>query len=379
MQFKDVIGHETIKRRLVAEVDAGRVPHAQLFIGPEGCGKMALVLACAQYLMCENRHDGDSCGECAGCRKAAKLIHPDIHFVFPTTTNKRVKKDAEAELFYEEWREYMQACEGYPDLNGWLEHIDVENKQGTIYVRDASAIIRKLSFKPYEGEYRIVIIWMAEKMNADTANKLLKLLEEPPQKTVIMLIAENPEDMLATVRSRTMLVKVPKIDNQSVASALTRRFGCGQDECADAVAMANGNWIEAKRFFDNAEAEKESFEIFRQWMRLCFKASVPELIDFVASIRALGRERQKVLLNYALGVFHNSVMFNSNLGNTVALPKDEIEFAKNFAPFVNEANVVDTTALFEEGIRQIERNGNAQLIFMDISLKMCGLLRKKKQ
>lgn len=377
MQFKDVVGQESVKQKLITAVAENRVPHAQLFLGPAGCGKTALALAYAQYLLCENRHDGDSCGICPSCQKMAKLIHPDLHFVFPTTTNKRIKSNPESDLFYEEWQNYIRQCEGYTDINEWLNFINAENKQGAINVRDAASIIRKLSFKSYEGEYKVAIIWMAERMNTESANKLLKLLEEPPEKTVFILIAEEQEELLATIRSRSMLLKIPKIDNRSVARGLAKRFDCSEADCQTAVTLANGNWITARLYHEQADLEKEYFETFRQWMRLCFKADVGELVDFVANVKTLGRERQKALLSYGLDMFHNSVMFNNMLSSIVPLPAEEATFEKGFAPFVNAANVVQVTGLFEEGIRQIERNGNAQIIFLDISLKMCKELKKK--
>lgn len=377
MQFKDVVGQESVKQKLITAVAENRVPHAQLFLGPAGCGKTALALAYAQYLLCENRHDGDSCGVCPSCQKLAKLIHPDLHFLFPTTTNKRVKDHPESELFYEEWQNYIRQCEGYADINEWHNFIGAENKQGIINVRDAASIIRKLSFKAYEGEYKVAIIWMAERMNTEAANKLLKLLEEPPEKTVFILIAEEQEELLATIRSRSMLLKIPKIDSQSVAHALAMRSGCTEADCRTAVTLADGNWITARLYHEQADIEKEYFETFRQWMRLCFKAEVGELVDFVANVKTLGRERQKALLGYGLDMFHNSVMFNNMLGSFVPLPDEEASFGKSFAPFINPANVVQVTELFEEGIRQIERNGNAQIIFLDISLKMCKELKKK--
>lgn len=377
MQFKDVIGQEAVKQKLILSVKENRVPHAQLFLGPAGSGKMPLALAYAQYIMCPNRTETDSCGVCPTCQKISKLIHPDLHFVMPTAITKKVKKDPESDLFPEEWREYVLQNKAYIDASSWFSFLDVENKQGAINVRDAATLLRKLSFKSYEGEYKIAIIWMAEKVNEVAANKLLKLLEEPPEKTVFILIAENQDQLLATIRSRTSLVKIPQIDLNDVTNALIAREGCDATIARNAAMVAEGNWLNACRFAKDQEDEKYFFTTFQQWMRLCFKAAVGELIDFVNNIKSLGREKQKELLQYGLKIVRNSMLFNNNLAQIVMLPDDEKQFNAKFAPFINANNLAQIAELLEESTRQIERNGYAPLIFLDTSLKMVKLLKVK--
>lgn len=377
MLFSQVIGQKAVKQKLIQSVRQNRVSHAQLFLGKTGAGSMALALAYAQYINCKNRTETDSCGQCPSCVKMQKLVHPDLHFVFPTTTNKKVKKDPESELFMEEWRSFLSKNQGYGSDHDWYDHLDVENKQGTIYVRDASTIMRKLSLKSYEAEYKVMIIWMAEKLNAQAANKLLKLLEEPPEKTLFMLVAEQQDQLLTTVRSRTYLVKIPKISETDLTQAVCNTFDCREADARNAVMMADGSWPLAQHFYQHAEEEKYNFQIFQQWMRLCFKVSMIELIDFVDTLRPLGREKQKALLAYGLQVFRNSLLANNNLMQLVMLPEEEKIFNQKFAPFVHPANVISMIALMEEGIRQIERNGYASLIFMDISLKMIKMLKMK--
>ena len=377
MQFKDVIGHEEVKQKLRLSVQENRVPHAQLFLGPEGNGKLPLALAYAQYILCPNRTETDSCGVCPTCQKISKLTHPDLHFVMPTTTTKSVKNNPESDLFMTEWREYVLQKEGYVDTSSWYEFLEVENKQGYISVRDAAALLRKLSFKAYEGEYKIAIIWMAEKLREDTANKLLKLLEEPPEKTLFILIAEDQEELLATIRSRTSLVKVPRIELNDLQPALVRHLGCSEQEANDAAMVSEGNWIKACQNVKDAEDQKFYFRTFQQWMRYCFKAAVNELIDFSNNIKTIGRERQKQLLEYGLGIVRNSLLFNNNLVQWVMLPEDEKKFNAGFAPFVKPSNIVQMGDLLEEALRQIERNGYAPLIFLDVSFKMTKLLRMK--
>lgn len=377
MQFKDIIGQEAVKEKLRLSVQENRVPHAQLFLGPEGNGKLPLALAYAQYILCPHRTATDSCGVCPSCQKIGKLTHPDLHFVVPTTTTKSVKSNPESDLFMNEWRDYVLQQEGYVDTSSWYEFLEVENKQGYISVRDAASLLRKLSFKAYEGEYKIAIIWMAEKLRDDTANKLLKLLEEPPEKTLFILIAEDQEELLATIRSRTSLVKVPRIEQNALLTALVQRLGCSNQEAKDAAVVAEGNWIKACQNVKDAEDQKYYFRTFQQWMRLCFKAAISELIDFSNNIKSIGRERQKQLLEYGLGIVRNSLLFNNSLAELVMLPEEEKKFNAGFAPFVNKANLIQIADLLEEASRQIERNGYAPLVFLDCSFKMAKLLRMK--
>lgn len=376
MLFSEIVGHDDLKKRLIQSVNENRVAHAQLFVGTEGSGKMALAIAYAQYINCQNRTESDSCGVCPSCKKYMSLSHPDLHFIFPTATNKSVKKDPESDLFLAEWREYFSDCQGYVNLSEWFDKLDIENKQGIINVRDASTVIRKLSFKSYESEYKVVILWMPEKLNVFSANKLLKLIEEPPEKTLFLLVAENQEEVLSTIRSRCVLVKVPRLDTAVIKDALVEKCGCSEQLALDAATMSSGSWPLAKRFSNDIDNEMLYADTFRKWMRYCFKGAVPELIDFVANeIKGLGREKQKALLEYGLNIFHCSLLINNNISSAVMLTSAEKTFAQNFAPYINMKNVTQICALFEESINQIVRNANAQLVFMDDSLKMSKLLR----
>ncbi|MGN0032675.1 MAG: ATP-binding protein [Candidatus Limimorpha sp.] len=376
MLFSEIVGQDDLKRRLIQSVNENRVSHAQLFVGAEGSGKMPLALAYAQYINCHNRSEYDSCGVCPSCKKYMSLSHPDLHFIFPTAINKSVKKDPESDLFLAEWRNYFIDCQGYVNLSEWFDKLEVENKQGIINVRDASTIIRKLSFKSYESEFKVVILWMPEKLNVFSANKLLKLIEEPPEKTLFLLIAENQEEVLSTIRSRCVLVKVPRLETRVLKDALVEKCGCSEQLALDASTLSNGSWPLAKRFSEDIDNEMLYAEIFRKWMRYCFKGAVPELIDFVANeIKGLGRERQKALLEYGLNIFHSALLINNNIPDAVMLTSGEKNFALNFAPYINMKNVAQICGLFEESINQIVRNANAQLVFMDDSLKMSKLLR----
>ena len=378
MLFSQIIGHEDIKKKLIQSVKENRIAHAQLFLGPEGTGKLALAIAYAQYINCTNKRENDSCGECPSCKKFNALAHPDLHFIFPSTTNKNVKKDPESDLFLTEWREYLTSCDCYASLPNWYNALDIENKQGLINVRDASTIIRKLNLKSYEAEYKVVIIWMAERLNTEASNRLLKLVEEPPEKTLFILVSENQEELLMTIRSRTVLMKIPKLTYNDVSEALVKKFNCNAENAHNAAVLSNGNWILATNYVGNQDEEKIYFTFFQKWMRYCFKFNAPELIDFIANdIKSLGREKQKEFLAYGLNLFHNALFINNGLINNVLLPEDEKAFLKNFAPFISNNNIDLITELFEESIKQIERNGNAQLIFLDDSFKIFNYFKMK--
>ena len=378
MLFSQIIGHEDIKKKLIQSVKENRIAHAQLFLGPEGTGKLALAIAYAQYINCTNKRENDSCGECPSCKKFNALAHPDLHFIFPSTTNKNVKKDPESDLFLTEWREYLTSCDCYASLPNWYNALDIENKQGLINVRDASTIIRKLNLKSYEAEYKVVIIWMAERLNTEASNRLLKLVEEPPEKTLFILVSENQEELLMTIRSRTVLMKIPKLTYNDVSEALVKKFNCNAENAHNAAVLSNGNWILATNYVGNQDEEKIYFTFFQKWMRYCFKFNAPELIDFIANdIKSLGREKQKEFLAYGLNLFHNALFINNGLINNVLLPGDEKAFLKNFAPFISNNNIDLITELFEESIKQIERNGNAQLIFLDDSFKIFNYFKMK--
>lgn len=377
MQFADVIGQHGLKKRLLQSVAENRVSHAQLFLGPPGTGKMAMALAYAQYINCRDRSQTDSCGLCPSCVKISKLSHPDLHFVFPTTTNKKVKKDPESQLFLDNWRQFLLAEKGYVGLHGWFTHIGVENKQGSIFVRDANEIIRKLNFKAYEAEYKVVIIWMAEKINLQAANKLLKMLEEPPDKTLFILIAEQQDNILPTVRSRCYLVKVPRLTDEVLMEALMAKYQLREADARPVVMAAHGNWLEAQRLYEHAAEEQYNFQTFQHWMRLCYKAAVSELLDFAANLSRIGRERQKSFLIYALNIFRHSLLLNNQLDEIVRSGPEEMDFNRKFSAFVNHQNAAPMISLIEEGVQHIERNAHAGILFADISLKMVKLLRMK--
>ncbi len=377
MQFSSIIGQKEVIKKLLTSVRENRVAHTQLLLGPEGSGCLALSIAFAQYVTCKNRTETDSCGACPSCVKFEKFSHPDLHFFFPTTTNDAVKKDPKSLLFLNDWREYLTGCNAYATQSGWYDKIKVGNKQGTIYTRDASDMAKEISLKPYEAEYKIFIFWMAEKMHETASNKLLKTFEEPPQKTLIVLTAEKYELLLPTVRSRTQLIKVPKLSDEEITEELFSSTQAEEEEAKDIALLAGGNWNLAIETYENAKETQNNFIIFRKWLRLCFRpGNYLKLNSLNAELARIGRERQKSFLGYGLETVHNSILHNQGNEKYVKKSGDELEFSKRFAPFINTANQADIYQLLNQAIYHVERNAHGGILFSDLSFRISDLLNK---
>ncbi|HAF29834.1 MAG TPA: DNA polymerase III subunit delta [Bacteroidales bacterium] len=374
MQFKEVVGHKKIKEKLINTIKENRVSHAQLFLGSEGSGNLALAIAYAQYVSCENKQENDSCGVCPSCIKFQKLVHPDLHFVYPVSTSKDIKKDPVSDDYITQWREAIIE-NPYLNQNKWYELIDVENKQGIISKNESYEILRKLNLKTFESEYKIMIIWLPEKMNAFAANKLLKLIEEPPAKTLFLLVSENSEQIISTILSRTQLFKIPKIDTESMMSALCDRFGLSPEKAGDLAHLANGNYFEAQNLINSAEEDNYNFEQFTQFMRLSFQRKVIDLIDWVDEISRIGREKQKNFLSYSLRLVRENFMLNIENRNLVYLTKKELEFSEKFSQFINQGNVYGIYEALNKAHSDIEMNAYNKIVFLDLALKIIKLIK----
>jgi len=382
MQFKDVIGQNSIKQRLIKSYSDNRMAHTQLFLGPEGSGTLPMALAFAQYVNCKNPSETDSCGVCPSCIKFQKNSHADIHFYFPNNTTNSVKKNPESVLLLNDWREYLKTCDNYAQSSEWFNFLGVGNKQGSINVRDAKNLIEKMSMKAYEAKYKIIIIWMAEKLNMDASNKLLKTLEEPPPNTLIILVAERYELIIPTVRSRAQLVKFNSIDIDSLISAMLKLKieGDANLNIDDMARIANGNWNEALKLINETSLENEFFVPLRNWLRLCFAPKdYKALFSFNQEMSRLGREKQKSFLQYALTVIHFCVMVNVNNYQAVKLAGEEFDFVKKFSPFINEANQDKIYEIINEAIYHVERNAHGGILFTDLSFKLVNLMRQGRQ
>ncbi len=381
MLFKDVLGLEHIKKHLVTTAETGRVAHAQLFIGPEGSGTLPMAVAYAQYILCGNAH-GENNGENVACNtKCNSLTHPDLHFAFPVSNSDKVKSHAVSDNYLQEWRQFVLE-QPYGNLFDWYRHIGIEKKQGQIGVDEAHDIVKKLSLKSYEGGYKVLILWMAEKMNISASNKLLKLIEEPPAKTVLLLIAEDEEQLINTIRSRCQILHFPPLAEQVIVDALTEK-GSPKNDVHAIAQEANGNFNKALDLL-NKDSEDLIFERwFVQWVRSAFKAkgnkgAVQELVMWSDEVAKTGRQVQKQFLHYCLGMMRQSLMLNFNAKELVhsKIHMEDFSLAK-FAPFVHENNILDIVAELEKAIFHVERNGNAKLIFTDLSIKLTRLLHTK--
>lgn len=373
MLFKEIIGQDRIKQQLIKTVKESRIAHAQMFLGPEGSGKLALAIAYAQYINCENKGENESCGICASCRKYKKLVHPDLHFVFP------IKKSSETntentDYFIETWRNTLLE-NPYINPRTWYQQLELENKQGIIPTNESNRVINKLYFKSFEAEYKIMIIWLPERMHQSAANKLLKLIEEPPPKTLFLMVSENSELLLPTILSRTQKIRVPKIDDESMFSAISDHFGLEPKKAQEVVHLANGNYLEALHFIHTHEEEKANFQRFVSLMRLCYGRKVVEILDWVDQNASMGRENLKIFLQYASRMIRENFMMNLNMESIVYLTEEEKAFSDNFSSFIHENNANRMYKQFNQAHRDIQMNAHKKTILLDLSIQLMKLLR----
>ncbi|MDT8393408.1 MAG: DNA polymerase III subunit [Bacteroidales bacterium] len=372
MQFAEIIGHDEIKRKLIQTVLENRVSHAQMFLGPGGSGKLALAIAYAQYINCAGRSETDSCGVCPSCQQIARLAHPDLHFSYPIILKRETRRSKD---YITLWREYLAEKHFYPDLVEWTAKMDGEKKQSVIGVDECTEIIHSLSYKSYEGKYKIMIIWMAELIYHAAAPKILKILEEPPEKTLFILLSEKQERIISTILSRTQILKVPQLDDQSLKLILSHRFGYPGDAIQRVLKSSGGNvnralWM-LEEFMNSDFAASE----FRDWMLMSFRAEFKELTAFVSKIARTSRAKQKQFLSYGLSLSRNCLLTIYGRNDMLTIVDDEeAAFVGRIAKYLNEKNALEYASLFEEAIRHIDRNANASLVFMDVSLKAAELL-----
>lgn len=376
MNFSRIPGQKEIISKLIRSVKEERVSHAQLFTGPPGCGSLALALAYATYVSCENRTDTDSCGICKSCVKYEKMIHPDLHFVFPVTKN---KKDSEpvSDSFIEEWREFAGKSPFFT-VNSWLDSIEVGNAQGLIFSSEAAEIIKKLSLKTFESDFKIMIIWLPEKMHPSAANKLLKLIEEPPDRTLFLLVSDEPDKVLPTILSRCQLIRIPGFKNNEIREFIAMKFSAEKQKASEIADVANGNIIKAIELYENEDSSLQNLERFKNLMRFAWKRDVLSLLGWSENISSTGREAQKNFLSYSLRLLRENLMMTlGQLKNRlVFLAGDEASFSDNFHPFINQNNIYLLTDEFNLAFSHVEANGNAKIIFLDLAMKVTRLISR---
>jgi DNA polymerase-3 subunit delta' len=401
MQFKDIIGQEKLKRQLIETVDNGRISHAQLFLGKGVNGKFALAVAYAQYINCPHKTADDSCGVCLSCKKYQALSHPDLFFSFPVNKGKkggaedddgeeRTKdsgisktastKDLISTMFNKEWLAYLNETGYYPYLQDWYSRISMDNQQGIINVEEARRIVKDLSFRPSEAHYKVLIIWHPDKMNPSAANLLLKFFEEPPARTLIIMVADEKELLLNTIQSRFQLIPVPKIDSGSLRRHLRSMFpAISTQQIENAVILADGDVHMALSVLMEGEQIKDHFLMFQSWMRMCYKAkSLEEIKDFVEKVSKIGRENQKEFLQYGLRLIHQSLNMNYGHATLTRLTIYEKDWLSKFSPFIHINNSLTIIEKLEKTIFEIGRNASAAIIFMKLSLDLSLLLKIPK-
>ena len=382
MLFSEILGHEHIKNHLIKSASQGRIPHAQLFVGPEGSGTLSMAIAYAQFIVCQNIGTENS-GENESCNlKFNHLAHPDLHFVYPTVTTEDIKSKPKSIDFIQDWRHFVNE-NPYGGLFDWYKILGVQNKQGMIRVEDASEILKSLALKSLEGGYKIMIIWMADKMNDEASNKLLKLLEEPTDNTVFILISESEEDIIQTIRSRCQVLHFNGLPENVITQALISRENVEEKMAFKIAHQAQGNYNKALHILkeDNDELPFEKW--FVDWVRAAFRAkgnaeAIQDLIAWSDQIASLGREAQKKFLNYCIDMFRQALLLNYQADKLVYVePKVEKFKLENFAPFVNGNNISDIFKELSDASYHIERNGNAKIILTDLSIKLTRLIHKK--
>lgn len=367
MQFKQIVNQAAVKQRLINSVTENRVSHAQLFLGPGGAGGLPLAVAYAQYVSCENKLADDSCGECSSCRKYQKLVHPDLHFSYPFFAR---HKDDTALTFIEQWRTAFLA-NPYLDIDTWRGYLDAENKQANINIAECHQIIKKLSFKPFESAYKILILWLPEYLDKE-GNTLLKIIEEPQPNTLFLLVAQNQDQILNTILSRTQLIKIPALNDVDIKQHLIEKYNQTEHAAAEIAYLCNGNLTEALTMLQDENSSYQDF--FVQWLRLCFANKGIEVMAFVDQASKMGRENQKNFLRYGISFVRECVLLLSGAQNLVHLPAKQLETAQKITNVMSIPMAQGIIAELEQAHYHIERNANPKILFLDVSLQLIKIL-----
>ena len=367
MRFAEIPGLNEVKARLTDSVKKGNVAHALLFDGHSGGVALPLALAFATYVNCTHAGETDSCGECANCNKYDKLIHPDLSFTFPTAGGKKVL----SENFMAEWRSFVRQ-HPFGTYSEWISYINI--KQGNIPVEESRQIIQNLSLKSYEGGYKVVIIWHIEAMAAPAANALLKILEEPPEKTLFLLVTSDYNRLLPTIQSRVQRIAVRALEDEEMIAVLVNRYGLTREAAGKTAFLAEGNMNAALRLLDQGETDYK--EWFANWMRYCFVFDVAKLVPAADRFDEFSKEEQKNILEYGLKILREIYLENIDLSTLVKLENEELTFVQKFSKVFRFENIGKVSEAMTEAIQHIDRNVRAKIVFMDLSLTMAALIRK---
>ncbi len=374
MYFKDIIGQEDIKRHLIRTAQSGVLPHAQLFAEPGGSGAFALALAFARYVNCSRRTDADACGQCPSCLKYDEAAHPDLHFVFPIIAKKEKKKEV-CDDYLQEWRAFLHE-NTYFGIDQWLDAMDAGNSQALIYSKESDEIIRKLSLKIYEAEYRILLVWLPEKLHVSCANKLLKLIEEPPARTLVLMVSEQPDSILGTILSRTQRINVPRILPEDLEKAMQSRYGLSAEDARQVSHLANGNYLKAVEAISVNEESRFFLEQFKTVMRNSWARNVKAMKEQADVLASIGREKQKNYLDYCQRLVRENFVYRFRAPELNYMNREEAAFAVKFSPYVNERNVMDLMDELEKAGLHISQNVNPKMVFFDLALRITVLIRR---
>lgn len=378
MRFADIIGQLPLQAQIKRLIDENRLPHALLLTGPQGNGKLPIAVALAHYLLCKEHIGGDVCGKCPTCVKVNKLIHSDLHFVFPVLKKKSGGSDSApvSDDYIAEWRE-MFLANPYFTYTDWLAKMGVENQQPMIYERESSEILHKFSMQSREGGWKIMIIWLPEKMNAICSNKLLKIIEEPPKDTLFILVSEEPEQIIPTILSRAQRIEIPRLSDSDIETAMQHRYGLTFEDAQRVARQSAGNWNKAEEQL-RVDADKELYlELFMQLMRTAYARNIREMKKWSEQVAALGRERQKRLLEYCQHMIRENFIMNFRCDEMLSLTAGERSFSQRFSPYVNERNIFGIVEELSEAQRHIEQNVNAKMVFFDMSLRMIVWIKNR--
>ncbi len=373
MYFKDIIGQQEAKTKLLGMFADNRIPHALMLTGPEGSGNLLAAFAFIQYVFCTQKQEKDSCGVCPSCIKTSKLGHPDLHLVFPIAKSKEIKTSNDLLL---EFRECFLE-NPYITIHDWFNNINAENKQPLIPTEEASSILKKLAYTSYEGGYKVMLIWQPETMNADSANKLLKILEEPPEQTLFVLVCNHPDKLLTTILSRVQQLVFLKIDTEDITSGLVNQFGCQESLAKQAAFMCDGNYREAQLLLQQNDDEHGFLQLFRSFMMISLNFDAIKAVSWIDETARAGREKQKQFLQYGLEIFRDCLMYNFGSVDLVRLSGDEKTFVTKFSKFINHRNYEKITTEFNSSFYYIERNANPKILFMDLIMKTNELINLK--
>lgn len=374
MQFKDIIVNEKAVKHLLAEVKNDRIGHAQMFVGPEGSGKIPLAIAFSQFILCDNPQKNDACGECPHCLKMASLTHPDVHFAFPVPISKAEKVGSSDDL-RSEWNQLLLKQPNF-GLDTWLDHVGSPGKNPIIGVDESRSILKKLSLKSFSGKYKIMIIWLPERMNAQASNKMLKLLEEPPEHTLFLLLCDNSESILPTIISRTQSLKIPALKVNDVAVYLNKKNGVDKAVAHTIASLSQGNLVEALKAAQGDKAQHTYFDLFVKLMRSAYAANPNDLMGISDEIAELDKEKQKNFVKYGLHIFRESIIMNYMKDQLLNLREEESAFLNKFAKFINNQNIGELVDEFNQAHYHLERNANSKILFTDLVIKLTKLVRK---